>query len=74
MDYPGQAYLFRWVALLLSFDAVLAIPFAKLRLDNKALVFASAKILNILLNVGLNVILIVGIPYLIAKGSIPEGF
>ncbi len=74
MDYPGQAYLFRWVALLLSFDAVLAIPFAKLRLDNKALVFASAKILNILLNVGLNLILIVGIPYLIARGSIHEGF
>ncbi|MFT7363544.1 MAG: O-antigen/teichoic acid export membrane protein, partial [Algoriphagus sp.] len=74
MDYPGQAYLFRWVALLLSFDAVLAIPFAKLRLDNKALVFASAKILNILLNVGLNIILIVGIPYLISRGSIPEGF
>lgn len=74
MNYPGQGYLFQWVALLLSFDAVLAIPFAKLRLDNKALVFVSAKILNILLNVGLNVILIVGIPFLITNGSIPEGF
>jgi O-antigen/teichoic acid export membrane protein len=74
MEYPGQAYLFKWVALLLSFDAVLAIPFAKLRLDNKALVFASAKVLNILINVALNVILIVGIPYLIKEGSIPEGF
>ncbi len=74
MNYPGQAYLFRWVALLLSFDAILAIPFAKLRLDNKALVFASAKILNILVNVALNVILIIGIPYLIQAGTIPDGF
>ena len=74
MAYPGQAYLFRWVALLLSFDAVLAIPFAKLRLDNKALVFAGAKILNISINVALNVILIIGIPYLISKGSVPVDF
>jgi len=74
MNYPGQAYLFRWTALLLSFDAVLAIPFAKLRLDNKALIFASAKILNILINVALNVILIIGIPYLISKGSLSVGF
>ncbi|MBN7815458.1 lipopolysaccharide biosynthesis protein [Algoriphagus pacificus] len=74
MDYPGQAYLFRWAALLLTFDAILAIPFAKLRLENKAFTFASAKILNILMNVGFNLILIVAFPYLIKEGVIPDGF
>lgn len=74
MNYPGQAYLFRWTALLLTFDAVLAIPFAKLRLDNKAFEFAGAKILNILLNVVFNLALIIGFPYLMDLGTIPEGF
>jgi O-antigen/teichoic acid export membrane protein len=73
MDYPGQAYLFRWTALILTFDAVLAIPFAKLRLENKALVFAGTKLLNILLNVTLNLLLIIWIPDLIKNGVLPDG-
>ncbi|MEB2784362.1 lipopolysaccharide biosynthesis protein [Algoriphagus persicinus] len=74
LDYPGQAYLFRWTALILSFDAILAIPFAKLRLENKALVFAGAKIFNIFLNIFFNLLLIIGFPYMISTGVIPEGF
>ncbi len=74
MDYPGQAYLFRWTALLLTFDAILAIPFAKLRLDNKAFSFAGAKILNIILNVALNLIFIIVIPLWMDSGIIPENF
>lgn len=74
MSYPGQAYLFRWTAILISFDAVLAIPFAKLRLDNKALLFASAKFINIFLNIFFNLLLIVGFPYLISKGIIAADF
>jgi len=74
MDYPGQAYLFRWSALILSFDAILAIPFAKLRLENKALIFATAKLINIFLNIFFNLLLIVGFPYLISNGMIHEGF
>lgn len=70
MNYPGQDYLFRWAALILSFDAILAIPFAKLRLENKALAFAGAKLVNILLNVFFNVLLIVWIPDWIAAGWI----
>lgn len=74
LDYPGQGYLFRWTALILSFDAILAIPFAKLRLENKALIFAGTKIINILLNIFFNLLLIVGFPYMISTGVIPEGF
>ncbi|WP_268034625.1 lipopolysaccharide biosynthesis protein [Algoriphagus sp. PAP.12] len=74
MDYPGQAYLFRWTALILSFDAILAIPFAKLRLDNRPIVFATAKLLNIFMNVAFNILLIAIFPKMIAEGIIPDGF
>ncbi len=74
MDYPGQAYLFRWMALILCFDAIMAIPFARLRLRNQAWVFAGAKLLNITLNVGLNIILIVVFPQMIEAGTLQEGF
>jgi O-antigen/teichoic acid export membrane protein len=73
MDYPGQAYLFQWTALLLAFDAVLAIPFAKLRLENKAKTFAGAKLINILLNVTFNLLLLIWIPGWIQNGMLPEG-
>ncbi len=73
MDYPGQAYLFQWTALLLAFDAVLAIPFAKLRLENKAKTFAGAKLINILLNVAFNLLLLIWIPGWIQNGILPEG-
>ncbi|MGY6557776.1 MAG: lipopolysaccharide biosynthesis protein [Nitritalea sp.] len=58
LDYPGQTYLFRWMALILCFDAILAIPFARLRLEQKAAYFAGIKLFNILLNVGLNIFFI----------------
>ena len=74
MDYPGQAYLFQWTALLLAFDAVLAIPFAKLRLENKAKTFAGAKLINILLNVFFNLLLLIWIPAWIQGGILTEGF
>jgi O-antigen/teichoic acid export membrane protein len=73
MDYPDQAYLFQWTALLLVFDAVLAIPFAKLRLENKAKTFAGAKLINILLNVTFNLLLLIWIPGWIQAGMLPEG-
>src|SRR5690606_5402913 len=59
MGYLGKDYLFRWVALILTIDALMAIPFAKLRVENKALVFSLTKLLNIGLNVGFNVFFIV---------------
>ncbi|MDN3668060.1 polysaccharide biosynthesis C-terminal domain-containing protein [Echinicola jeungdonensis] len=59
MDYPGKAYLFQWTAMILTIDAILAIPYAKLRVENKSLSFALTKFLNILLNVGFNIFFIV---------------
>jgi O-antigen/teichoic acid export membrane protein len=43
-----------WVALLMLIDAAVAIPFARLRLQKKALLFASFKVANVALLLGLN--------------------
>ena len=43
-----------WFALVLALDAISAIPFAKLRQENKAWRFAGIKLAWIIVNVGLN--------------------
>lgn len=59
MNYPGQEKFVIWVALLVAIDAIMAIPFARLRVENKARRFVQAKIINIILVVVLNVFFIV---------------
>ena len=48
-----------WLAIVLAIDAIVSIPFAKLRLENKAIKFASIKLANILLTVGANMFFLV---------------
>jgi O-antigen/teichoic acid export membrane protein len=43
-----------WLSLTMLIDAAVAIPFARLRLEKKALLFATAKIINVLILIGLN--------------------
>ncbi len=45
-------------AFILFFDALALVPFANLRLKNKAKLFATIKLINISVNVGLNLLLI----------------
>lgn len=52
------SYLIKYSSLILFFDTVILIPFAYLRLHNKAKSFAGIKILNIVINVVLNLVLI----------------
>lgn len=54
LDYPGNENYIRWFALILIIDAVLAIPFAKLRLMGRSKFFATAKVINISLNIAFN--------------------
>ncbi len=53
-----------YFALILTFDALAALPFAKLRAENRALRFASIKIFEILLTVALSLFFIVLCPKL----------
>ncbi len=55
MDIGGRGNLIIWFAIIMFIDAVVAIPFARLRLQKKPIPFAVGKILNILILIGLNV-------------------
>lgn len=54
LDYPRHIMEIQLLALILGVDAICAIPFTRLRYKNKAWTFAIIKLLNILINVGLN--------------------
>jgi len=54
-----------YVVLILFTDAALSIAFARLRLKNKAFLFASVKLMNIFLTVLLNIFLLWGLPVLL---------
>lgn len=55
LEISSRPDLVIWLALIMFTDAVVAIPFARLRLQKKAIRFASGKIFNIIIYVGLNV-------------------
>jgi len=59
LRYPGHPEYIRYFALILTLDAIAAIPFARLRAENRALRFATIKIIEILLTVMLNLFFIV---------------
>jgi O-antigen/teichoic acid export membrane protein len=50
----------KYSAIILFFDAICLVPFANLRLQNKAAQFTTIKIINIVINVGLNIVLVLG--------------
>jgi len=54
LQHLGKENYIIWFAFILSIDAVMAIPFAKLRLEGKAKRFAIAKLINIVLSIALN--------------------
>ncbi|MBT9393305.1 oligosaccharide flippase family protein [Hymenobacter sp. NST-14] len=63
---PGKEQYAIWIAAILGLDALAAIPFARLRLENKARKFAAIRLANIGLNVGLNLLFIVFCPDVLA--------
>ena len=68
--YPERAVYIRWLAWILAFDALSSIPFAWLRAHNKALRFASIKLVNIGLNIGLNLFFLVLCPWVLESASL----
>jgi O-antigen/teichoic acid export membrane protein len=54
LNIPGKEEYIVWLALVMLFDAIVALSFAKLRLEKKPLQYALAKITNVVMFVGLN--------------------
>lgn len=59
----------QWFALIMALDAVVAIPFAKLRAESRPLRFASIKFVNIGVNLGLNLFFILLCPFILKTYS-----
>jgi O-antigen/teichoic acid export membrane protein len=68
IGYRDQKSFVLLLGLILSFDAIAAIPFARLRLENKALKFALIKLFNISANIVFNILFLVILPRLYDRG------
>ncbi len=69
LGYPQQTD-FVWCCLIfLVFDTLSALPFARLRYEEKPWHFAAIKLVNIFINVGLNYYLLQNTPHFLAQYS-----
>ncbi len=59
MNYSGQENFIVWMVVIICSDAMMVIPFAKLRAQNNAGKFALIKTLNIVINILLNVFFLI---------------
>ena len=68
LNEPNRGNFVRWFILIASFDALAALPFAKLRLENRPVRFASLKILNVAILLAITFFMIEACPFLIENG------
>ncbi len=68
LEYPFHPEYIWWFGLIIGIDCICAIPFVKLRKENKAYKFAAIKLSSVGLNVLLNLIFILGLPFLESHG------
>ena len=59
MSYTDYKIFIFWMIIIICSDAIMVIPFAKLRAENKAAKFAVIKTINILINIFFNIFFIV---------------
>ena len=69
LEYPGKEKYIIWFSVILAIDAIVAIPFANLRLHQKAKRFAWIKLVNIFLNIGFNLFFIVLCTYIVSQSQ-----
>jgi O-antigen/teichoic acid export membrane protein len=70
MQYPQNTEYVWWLALIVGFDALSSVPFARLRLENKAKRFAAIKLTNVVVNSGLVVLLLYVLPQYTAENPL----
>ena len=62
IKYEHNTQYVLFLGIIVSLDAITAVPFAKLRRHNKAKLFTLIKIANVALNIGLNLFFLLVIP------------
>ncbi|MBC8084462.1 MAG: polysaccharide biosynthesis protein [Hymenobacter sp.] len=71
LRYPGQERYIIWLAVILGIDSVVSIPFARLRLENRARKFAGVRLANTVVNVALTLFFLVLCPDVLAGKYLP---
>ncbi len=69
LGYEQHLNYITWLLFIIGFDALTSIPFAYLRQQNKAVHFATLKLINIIIFLGLNLFFILYCPYVIEQGD-----
>ncbi|HEY5692087.1 MAG TPA: oligosaccharide flippase family protein, partial [Cyclobacteriaceae bacterium] len=54
LSIAGKSHYIIWLAIIMLIDGVVALPFARLRLEKRPLRFALARIINVMILIGLN--------------------
>ncbi|HRI58621.1 MAG TPA: oligosaccharide flippase family protein, partial [Saprospiraceae bacterium] len=68
LHYSDHAEYIRWFALILAFDCLSELPFARLRLEQRPRRFVAGKLLNIGVNIFLNVFWLIFCPWAARHG------
>ncbi len=58
INFPDHVNFIVWMILIIASDAIMAVPFARLRAENRSIKFAFVKIINISVNIFLTVFFI----------------
>lgn len=66
--YGAHPEYIRWFALMLAFDCLSELPFARLRLEQRPVRFVSIKLINIATNLSLNLFWLVFCPWAASHG------
>lgn len=72
LSIENSATYIQWLAIILFLDAFMAIPFAKLRIENRPFKFALAKLTMIFITIGLNVFFLTILPDIV-NGQLMTG-
>ncbi|HDR52593.1 MAG TPA: polysaccharide biosynthesis protein [Mariniphaga anaerophila] len=65
IQYPGNPEYILWFGFILAIDVFTAIPFARLRLNNRPVKFAAVRLINIGFNIGFNLFFLLLCPKLL---------
>jgi O-antigen/teichoic acid export membrane protein len=68
LHYSHHTEYLTYFVLIVGLDAIVSIPFARLRQQNRALRFAAIKLINILINIFCNFFFLLLCPYLARQG------
>jgi len=68
LKYPQHPEYIRWFALMLAFDCLAELPFARLRLEQRPRRFVAIKLTNIAIYIGMNLFWLIFCPWAAKNG------